>query len=724
MIGDKPQKIIPPSGNVAAEFMQKLFFQTEQRIIAEITRKRNQGFVDYSEHATLRRVQQILRDMVDDSEKYVPQMMAYPFMTGKGTFKGYGSAEEIIQRTDAETRRLIEQLSDNLLGEITEAAATAYQSSADLITAQNALKAAENGKTLIGRHSPDIYRKNVLTGVLTTTATGAGPLTSVEAVARSIEKEGIPAFIDRAGRKWSLRDYGNMATRTTFRQAQTAAELTKDDHDLYEVLRHPAPCRVCAIYSGRVYSKSGTNPNYPSLAQAFGKVDPAGPDVLSNTYLNIHPNCLVPGGFVLAEGVMAHTRRHYRGEVITLRTASGNEIAVTPNHPILTDAGFVPAGALHEGAKIIEATGEYARFFRQAPNNINTPTAPDKIGHSFMKSSGGAACRVVGTAEQFHGDGIPDSEVDIVFSDSLRRDKADPVASEPIGELRFPTAKLGVFSLYAKCAPFKNFLGSFHAPDGRMGGGGFVTVVKRISEHFELLSNMSRRTSAFFRNFGKRFSLIVKRKKMFKLFTMAFKVFFGHTIPRFTASTPARSRKSIVGFGAFDGVSSDAELLCNLRTGEPLADERLQYFASNNVLIVSNLTHIETSFYDGYVYNLETKYGFYTYNNIVTHNCLCTLTKYTEAGKTPEQVQRMRDKSSFEKNPPKGDPRTKKEIAAYRQKEKNRRELRADIKEWERMREALGGKVPATFATFQKHKKLNDDKYKSWLELMGGITKP
>ena len=100
------------------------------------------------------------------------------------------------------------------------------------------------------------------------------------------------------------------------------------------------------------------------------------------------------------------------------------------------------------------------------------------------------------------------------------------------------------------------------------------------------------------------------------------------------------------------------------------------------------------------------------------------LTRYTEQGKTPEQVQRMRDKSSFEKNPPKGDPRTKKEIAAYRQKEKNRRELRADIKQWEKKREALGDKVPATFATFQKHKKLNDDKYKSWLELMGGITKP
>ena len=179
MIGDKPQKIIPPSKNVGLEYMQKLFATTEQRLIAEITRKRNQGYVDYAEHATLRRCQQILRDMVDESEQFVPKLVSYPFLTGKGTFKGYGSAEEIIQRTDAETRRLIEQLSDNLLGEITEAAATTYQSSANMIAAQNALKATENGIPAIGRLSPGIYRRNVLAGVISTTATGAGPLRSV-----------------------------------------------------------------------------------------------------------------------------------------------------------------------------------------------------------------------------------------------------------------------------------------------------------------------------------------------------------------------------------------------------------------------------------------------------------------------------------------------------------------------------------------------------------------
>ena len=49
---------------------------------------------------------------------------------------------------------------------------------------------------------------------------------------------------------------------------------------------------MCAPLEGRVYSKSGTNPDYPPLTVAFGKVDPAGADDLSNTYLNIHPNCL------------------------------------------------------------------------------------------------------------------------------------------------------------------------------------------------------------------------------------------------------------------------------------------------------------------------------------------------------------------------------------------------------------------------------------------------
>ena len=71
-----------------------------------------------------------------------------------------------------------------------------------------------------------------------------------------------------------------------------ASILTADDWDLWQISKIGSTCPICAPLEGRVYSKSGTDPNYPPLALAFGKIDPAGADDLSNTYLNIHPNCL------------------------------------------------------------------------------------------------------------------------------------------------------------------------------------------------------------------------------------------------------------------------------------------------------------------------------------------------------------------------------------------------------------------------------------------------
>ena len=82
-----------------------------------------------------------------------------------------------------------------------------------------------------------------------------------------------------------------MAVRTTARQAEVAALLSADDYDLWKIVKIGSTCPVCAPLEGRVYSKSGTNPDYPPLTLAFGKIDKTGPDDLMNTYLNIHPNC-------------------------------------------------------------------------------------------------------------------------------------------------------------------------------------------------------------------------------------------------------------------------------------------------------------------------------------------------------------------------------------------------------------------------------------------------
>lgn len=250
--------------------------RAEKKLIAEITRKRAKGYVDYAEVARLKAIREILQEMVDDSAKYIPSAIEYEFYKGAKHKAGYENAAAVAT---AERGLAIEQLEDNLLGQVQEMAGTAYQSAVSKLA-------------LLGRTESDIFREVGLTQAIESMAVGRGAMTTTEEVIRSINEAGITAFVDKAGREWSLRSYGNMAVRTTVRQAQVSALLTEDDHDLYQVVWHYAPCRLCATYAGRVYSKSGKNPHYPPLAMAFGKIDLAGPNELSNTFLNIHPSCL------------------------------------------------------------------------------------------------------------------------------------------------------------------------------------------------------------------------------------------------------------------------------------------------------------------------------------------------------------------------------------------------------------------------------------------------
>ena len=50
-----PKLIRPPDKNDATAFLRMLFLRTEQRLLAEIRRKRSQGYVDYAGVAALKR---------------------------------------------------------------------------------------------------------------------------------------------------------------------------------------------------------------------------------------------------------------------------------------------------------------------------------------------------------------------------------------------------------------------------------------------------------------------------------------------------------------------------------------------------------------------------------------------------------------------------------------------------------------------------------------------
>lgn len=86
-------------------------------------------------------------------------------------------------------------------------------------------------------------------------------------------------------------------------------------------------------------------------------------------------------------------------------------------------------------------------------------------------------------------------------------------------------------------------------------------------------------------------------------------------------------------------------------------------------------------------------------------------------GRSEEEIQKIKDFSSFKKNPPTRDPRTEKQIKAYRDKERGRAQWLASYKQFERYRLTIPGDTPKTFQTFLKHKLANDDKYKEWRRL-------
>ena len=149
------------------------------------------------------------------------------------------------------------------------------------------------GEVMLGTRRDDAASRIALKYTARIKATGEGIRKVLPEFVREMTQNGVTAFIDRAGRKWALHTYADMVTRTTSRQADVLAVLTADpEQDLYAISSHGTTCAICAPLEGRVYSRSGADPVYPPLAAAFGKVDRAGGDDLSNTWLNIHPNCL------------------------------------------------------------------------------------------------------------------------------------------------------------------------------------------------------------------------------------------------------------------------------------------------------------------------------------------------------------------------------------------------------------------------------------------------
>ena len=256
----------------------------------------------------------------------------------------------------------------------------------------------------------------------------------------------------------------------------------------------------------------------------------------------------------------AATRRWYSGEVVVIKTALGHKLTVTPNHPILTDSGWIVAGELHKGQQVFSGGGA-ERVVGRVPDEQKVPA---RIEDYFGSGRSGAFVSVPFAAEQFHGD-IGQGEVDVVAINGSLSVGQLAALVQPQQETSF-ASRLAA-SVCLSC------LGRFAQP---LRAGGFAAKrgVSRGRAGFAFRSGLG----------GSRNPVLFGGGS------------FGDTV------------------GDEVGIDRSA---AESNNGRDLIDRLAGFVKSDHILEFDRIG------FSGHVYNLVTSGGWYVANGILTHNCGC-----------------------------------------------------------------------------------------------------
>lgn len=364
-------------------------------------------------------------------------------------------------------------------------------------------------------------------------------------------------------------------------------------------VRDPFVCPICQEYDNQVYD-----------------VDDA-PQPVEDTHYGCYPAgvLVVPGG-----KTRTATTRDYRGEIVIIRTAAGHELSCTPNHPVLTASGWVPAGGLREGDYVISSTSEVIRI-RDYDNQVPSPI--EEVTSAFMGNLGVTTRKVPVSAPDFHGDGIG-SKIAVVGTDRLLWDSRHASRSQKFLQHMFAWGVMGKQRLPSVRA-FDAFRdGHYTSPRGLVGG---ISLGRTLfSRHRCPLQSLGfRLPTALYP-----MPLQAARDKQAR---NAEGVSYG--ILR-NSRFVHRDQGGFIDLGSpsfrnpdksvLDSIARDAEVRRNIAdtlTGQVAADD-----------IVS----VERKRLEAHVYNLETSLGFIVAAGVVTSNCRCFLAPEIPEAESREPV--------------------------------------------------------------------------------------
>jgi hypothetical protein len=362
---------------------------------------------------------------------------------------------------------------------------------------------------------------------------------------------------------------------------------SEPDHEIIWRLGETEHCPLCLERDGQSYTFD-TLPGYPGDGGFGGPICKGG------------PNCFPEYTRVTSTDIELGYTRWYDGELVTIVTANGNTLSGTPNHPVLTCAGWKPLGLLQDGDHLIGGT--LVESGTADPHVHAVPTAIGNVVEALYGlgavDSSASTYRIGVAFDDFHGDGAGDGKVEIVRPDGQLPLHGDTTSGKPVRKFALSGANVGHVALASLRHADSFDLSSVGAASRSMSSIDLGSALLRGHDGPDVPNDL------------------------------------GSALPHGGVGVGGQGASLLQG-GAF--VSQSALVSRRAESDTLLQEDRLndvvsepQHLADGSdgtglVVELDHVIHVDRRPWSGHVYNLQTASGWYIAEGIVTHNCGCHL---------------------------------------------------------------------------------------------------
>lgn len=293
----------------------------------------------------------------------------------------------------------------------------------------------------------------------------------------------------------------------------------------------------------------------------------------------------------------------WKGPLVKFITASGAQLTIGPNHPVLTNRGWVDAQFLNKGDNVIRSTVQGSFGVKDFNQN---PTLIENLFDSFWASSDTLRTKRASRFE-FHGDGkFFKSEVYIVDVNGLLGNELNPNVSEQVSKSIFafahPDREISFSSVSALNLCFDSIFSTQPYSSPRSNKTTIIPTRKPRLADFN---------SSLFQSVRNQLLADVQfvSDESSGLVFINVKPFNEIQINRDSPCSTVMQLDTCTFQPSTDSVATDSHVICD----EP-------HGLSESVTF-DEIVNIESFDWEGHVYDLSTSNGIYYANGMVVSNC-------------------------------------------------------------------------------------------------------